>query len=152
MIIRKSEQQNSGYTISIRTDVVEKSLQTAGWVVLISNAVSDAQKAMGIYRDKDVVEKGFLRMKNSIDLGRLRVHNDNAVRGKLFIGFVASVIMSCINKVMTDKDLYRKYTMKELIRILAKLRIQEINGQSIIAPLTKEQRMIYEAFNLSLPE
>jgi transposase len=152
LVIRKSEKQNSGYTISIRTDVVEKSLQTAGWVVLISNTISDAQKAMSIYRDKDVVEKGFLRLKNSIDLGRLRVHSDNAVRGKLFVGFVASVIMSSINKVMADKDLYRNYTMKEILRVLAKLRIQEISGQSIIAPLTKEQRMIYEAFNLSLPE
>lgn len=152
LIIRKSEKQSSGYTISIRTDVLEKSLQTAGWVVLISNVNSDAQKAMSIYRDKDVVEKGFLRMKNSIDLGRLRVHSDNAVQGKLFVGFVASVLMSGINKVMADKDLYRKYTMKELLRVLAKLRIQEINGQYILAPLSKEQRMIFEAFNLSLPE
>ena len=152
LIIRKSEKQSSGYTISIRTEVLEKSLQIAGWVVLISNVINDAQKAMSIYRDKDVVEKGFLRMKNSIDLGRLRVHSDNAAQGKLFVGFIASVLMSGINKVMADKDLYRKYTMKELLRALAKLRIQEINGQTILAPVSKEQRMIFDAFNLSLPE
>jgi transposase len=152
LIIRKSEKQSNGYTISIRTDVIEQSLQTAGWVVLISNVISDAQKAMGIYRDKDVVEKGFLRMKNSIDLGRLRVHSDNAAQGKLFVGFIASVLMSGINKVMVEKDLYRKYTMKELLRVLAKLRIQEINGQTILAPVSKEQRLIFEAFNISLPQ
>jgi transposase len=98
------------------------------------------------------VEKGFLRLKNSIDLGRLRVHSDNAAQGKLFVGFIASVLMASINKVMTDKDLYRKYTMKELLRILTKLRIQEINNHSILAPLTKEQRMIFEAFDISLTE
>lgn len=152
LIIRKSEKQDAGYTVNIRTDVVEKSLQTAGWVVLISNDINDAKKAMSIYRDKDVVEKGFLRLKNNIDLGRLRVHSDNAMQGKLFIGFIASVIMSGINKIMSDMDLYKKYTMKELLRILAKLRIQEINGQSIISPLTKEQRMIYEAFGLTMLE
>jgi len=96
-----------------------------------------------------VVEKGFLRLKNSIDLERLRVHSGNSVQGKLFVGFVASVIMSGINKVISNKKLYRKYTMKELIRILAKLRILEINEQSIIAPLTKEQRMIFEALDIS---
>lgn len=152
LIIRKSDKQSSGYTISIRTDVLEQSLQTAGWVVLISNVIGDAQKAMSIYRDKDVVEKGFLRMKNSIDLGRLRVHSDNAAQGKLFVGFVAAVLMSSINKVMVDKNLYQKYTMKELLRVLAKLRIQEINGQTILAPVSKEQRMIFDSFNLSLPE
>jgi len=60
--------------------------------------------------------------------------------------------MSGINQVMSDKDLYRKYTMKELQRILAKLRIQEIHEHIIIAPLTKEQRMIFEAFDISLGE
>jgi len=152
LVIRKSDKQASGYTVSIRNDVVEKSLETAGWVVLISNDISDAKRAMSIYRDKDVVEKGFLRLKNSIDLGRLRVHSDNAAQGKLFVGFIASVIMSGINQVMSDKDLYRKYTMKELQRILAKLRIQEIHEHIIIAPLTKEQRMIFEAFDISLGE
>jgi len=152
LLIRKSDKQDNGYTVNIRTDVIEKCLQTAGWVVLISNDISDAKKAMSIYRDKDVVEKGFLRLKNSIDLGRLRVHSDKAVQGKFFIGFVASVIMSSINKVMTDKDLYRKYTMKELLRTLTKLRIQEINDHSIITPLTKEQRMIFESFGISMTE
>ena len=102
-------------------------MQTAGWVILVSNDISDAKKAISINRDKDVVEKGFLRLKNSIDLGRLRVHGDNAAQGKLFVGFLASIIMSSINKVMSDKELYGKYTMKELLRILTKLRIQEID-------------------------
>lgn len=148
LIIRRSEKQEIGYTISIRTDVIEKKLQTSGWVVLISNDVSDARKAMNIYRDKDVVEKSFLRLKNSIDLGRLRVHSDNAMQGKLFVGFIASVIMSSINKVMSEKELYRKYTMKKLLRILAKQRIQDINGHSIITPTTKEQRILNEAFGI----
>jgi len=152
LLIRKSEKQDNGYTISIKTEMIEKSIQTAGWVVLISNDISDAIKAMSIYRDKDVVEKGFLRLKNNIDLGRLRVHSDNAMQGKLFVGFIASVIMSGINKVMADNDMYKKYTMKELFRVLGKLRIQEINDQSIIAPITKEQRLIFEAFDVSFPK
>ncbi len=119
---------------------------------MISNVINDAQKAMGIYRDKDVVEKGFLRMKNSTDMGRLHVHSDNAAQGKLFVGFIASVLMSGINKVMAEKDLYRTYTMKELLHVLAKLRIQEINGQTILAIVSKEQRLIFEAFNISLPQ
>ncbi|WP_160319149.1 hypothetical protein [Youngiibacter fragilis] len=53
---------------------------------------------------------------------------------------------------MTDKDLYGTYSMKGLLRTLAKLRIQEINDQSIIAPMTKEQRMIFESFDISLSE
>ena len=119
---------------------------------MISNVISDAQKAMGIYRDKDVVEKGFLRMKNSIDMGRLHVHSDNAAQGKLFVGFIASGLMSGINKVMAEKDLYRTYTLKDLLHVLAKLRIQESNGQTILAIGSKEQRLIFEALDISLPQ
>jgi hypothetical protein len=36
-----------------------KELRHAGWMVLISNHVKDAAEALGIYRAKDVVEKGF---------------------------------------------------------------------------------------------
>lgn len=151
LVIRRSAKQDDGYTINIRRDVVEKALSTAGWVVLISNDVSDAGKAMGIYRDKDVVEKSFLRLKNNIDLGRLRIHSDHAMQGKLFVGFLASIIMAEINKTMVECDLYKKYTMKELINLLSKLRVQDIKGQRILYPVTKEQRLIFEAFGLELP-
>jgi len=60
--------------------------------------------------------------------------------------------MSCMNKVMVDKDRYREYPMKELLNVLANLRIQEINGQTILALVSKEQRLIFEVFNLSLSE
>ena len=126
-------------------------MYTAGWVVLISNDIADALQAMCIYRDKDVVEKGFLRLKNSIDLGRLRVHSDQAMQGKLFVGFLASILMAEINKKMVEHDLYKNYTMREVIYILSKLRVQDINTRRILYPVTKEQRLIYEAFDLELP-
>jgi transposase len=149
--IRSSEKQESGYTVSIRNDVIDDELSIAGWVVVISNDVSSAKEAMQIYRDKDVVEKGFLRMKNSIDLGRLRVHSQESMQNKELVGFVASVIMSEINRVMCKMDMYRSYTMRELLKTVNKLRIQNVKGQSIINPVTKEQRLIYEAFELNLP-
>lgn len=152
LIIRTSEKQASGYTITIRNEVIERKLKTAGWVILISNQVSDAVKAMEIYRDKDVVEKGFDRLKNNIDLGRLRVHSSNAMQGKQFIGFIAGILMAEINKVMSTQNLYKKYTMKELLMLMWKQKVQYIKGQNIVFPETKEQREIYKAFGVTLPK
>jgi hypothetical protein len=42
-------------------------------------------------------------------------------------------------------------TMRQLIMILAKLRVQEINGHRILFPLTKEQKAIFKAFNVVEP-
>lgn len=151
LIIRKSENTLSGYTVNIREEVVDKELETAGWLVVLSNDVSDAKEALSIYRQKDVVEKGFLRLKTQLDLGRLRVHRDDSMQNKVFIGFIALILMSHMHKVMLDQRLYKKMTMKKLLLLLSKLRVQHINDQRILFPLTKEQKAIYKAFSVKEP-
>jgi hypothetical protein len=96
-------------------------------------------------------EKGFLRLKTQLDLGRLRVHRDDSMQNKVFIGFIALILMSHLHKVMLDKDLYKTMTLKKLLLILSKLRVQHISGQRILFPLTKEQKAIYKAFAVKEP-
>ena len=151
LIIRRSEKESSGYTVNLREDVVEAELETAGWLVIISNCVADAKEAIRIYREKDIVEKGFLRLKNSLDLGRVRVHSDNSMQNKVFIGFISLILLSSIHNVMSDKKLYGKMTMRKLILTLSKQKLQVVNGVRILFPTTKEQRNIYEAFGVQEP-
>ena len=149
--IRESGKSGTGFTVNIRNDVIEDELSTAGWLVIISNDVPRAKEAIRIYRDKDVVEKGFLRLKGSLDLGRLRMHSQETMQNKVFVGFVTLILLSEINRVMAENNLYRSYTMKKLFKILAKQRVQEICAQRIIHPATKEQRGVYEAFGIEVP-
>ena len=151
LFIRKSEKNDHGYTINIRQEVIDKELEHVGWLVLLSNDVSDPKEAITIYRTKDVVEKGFLRFKNSLEMGRLRIHSENSMQNKVFVGFIGLIIMAGIHKVMLDQGLYRNMTMKKLIKTLEKLRIQSINGSKILFPVTKEQREIFKAFGLPEP-
>jgi transposase len=151
LIIRRSEKDGSGYTVNLRENVVAAELETAGWMILISNCVTDAREAIKIYRDKDVVEKGFMRLKNSLDLGRLRVHSDKSMQNKVFVGFISLILLSAIHNVMTDKKLYSTMTMKKLILTLSKLRVQVVKGVRILFPVTKKQRDIYEAFDAQIP-
>lgn len=151
LIIRKSEQASTGYTINIREEVVAQKLRNAGWLVVLSNDVIDAKQALVIYRQKDVVEKGFWRLKTQLDLGRLRVHRDDSMQNKLFIGFIALIMMSYLHTVMSGKALYKKMTIKKMIMTLSKLKIQNINGSAIMFPLTKEQKIIYNAFSVNEP-
>lgn len=149
--IRKSAKSQSGHTVSIRYDIIEKQLQYSGWMVIVSNHIDDAYKAIQIYRSKDVVEKGFMRMKNCLDLGRLRVHSDVRMQNKIFIGFIALIIMAHINKVMTDNGMYERMSMMKMIKTLERLRVQRINGNRILFPTTAEQRFIFKTFNVSMP-
>ena len=151
LIIRRSEKESSGYTVNLREDVATEELATAGWLVLISNFVTDAKEAIKIYREKDILEKGFQRLKNCLDLGRTRVHSEENMQSKVFVGFISLILLSGIHNVMVDKMLYRKMTMKKLILVLSKLRLQIVNNVRVILPATKEQRTIFEAFDINVP-
>jgi transposase len=151
LIIRRSESEVSGFTVNLREDVVESELATAGWMIVVSNFVKEAKEAIKIYREKDIVEKGFSRLKNSLDLGRVRVHSEASMQNKVFIGFISLILLSGIHNVMVEQMLYRVMTMKKLIMTLSKLKIQFVNGVRILFPVTKSQREIYEAFKISEP-
>jgi transposase len=151
LIIRTSSSAAGGYTVNIREDVLEAELDTTGWLILVSNHIDSCRRALDIYRAKDIVEKGFLRLKNSIDLGRLRVHNQASMQNKVFVGFISLILLSHVHKVMSDNDLYSQMTVKELFIHLKKLRVQYISGTRILYPLNKIQKRIFECFFVSEP-
>jgi len=152
LTIRKSQQAESGVTVSIREDVIEMELETVGWFVLLSNHVENAQTAHDVYRMKDVVEKGFLKYKNNLGLERLRVHGDIRMQNKVFVAFIALIIASAIHETMKNKGLFKSMTFDKLILTLAKLKSATVNGSSVLRPMTKEQIAILDAFDIPLPD
>jgi transposase len=143
--------KNGKPRVTIRQDVIDEELATSGWVILIGNGDISTQKAHDIYRKKDVVEKGFLKYKNSLGLNRLRLHEGERMKNKLFVAFVALILLSHIHKVMKEKDLYRQMTMDQLFLILSKLKIVAIDGHNILRPITKEQAELFSRFSIPLP-
>ncbi len=151
LTIRKSSKTAGGITINVQKDVISKKMQTCGWIVLLSDSIDNAEEALRIYRSKDVVEKSFARLKNTLDLNRLRVHNDARMESKLFISFVALLLISELNQRMLRANLYRSYTMHELILKVRKLRVARLNGIRIVQPLSKEQRDIFKMLGFKAP-
>jgi transposase len=147
----KKSKTTGKVNVSVRHEAVEQELVHAGWMVLLTNQVKDAQEALRIYRARDAVEKGFLSCKQDLDLRRLRIHSDETMRAKIFVGFIALILKSAIHVVMQEKRLYRDMTMKELIRTLEKLRLQYIAGNRILYPLSKGRKDILSAFAFSPP-
>jgi transposase len=147
----KKSNKGGKAAISIRHEVLQKELRHAGWMVLISNHIKDTKEALRIYRAKDVVEKGFLKLKNNLDLNRLRVHGDTTMRAKVFVGFIALIMLSHIHNVMLKNDLYKTMTKLELIRHMEKLRVQYIKGGRILFPVSKIQKTILDAFRVKYP-
>ena len=144
----KNSSNMSDISINIKEKAIANELLTKGWVIIVGNHIDNAQNALEIYRAKDVVEKGFLRMKTCLDLARLRVHSDETMQNKVFIGFIALIVIAHIHKVMSDNQLYKSWTMKKMFKILERLKIHYIKDDQIVSPLTKDHKRIFAAFDM----
>jgi hypothetical protein len=149
--VEKYLEVKGGDPVDIREDVLDHELARAGWVVIIGNGELSVQQAHDIYRKKDVVEKAFMKYKNSLGMGRLRVHDDERVKNKALIAFISLILVSYMHKTMKEKELYRRMTMNRLLLTMAKLKIVAIEGRHILRPITKEQKEIFSAFSIPLP-
>ena len=65
-----------GVQVSIKKEAVASAKKYFGFFVLLSNETMDAQKALQIYRNKDVVEKAFGNLKERLSMRRLLAHRN----------------------------------------------------------------------------
>lgn len=121
-----------------------------GFQVLLSTKLKDPMEALKIYREKDCVEKCFDDLKNELDMNRLRVHNAGRMQSRLFIQFIALILLSQIRKVIREKMPKSGYTAKGLMMEMESLTTIRYSGKynNKLTEITKAQREILEAFGL----
>ena len=140
------------YNIHRKEDVIREQLELTGYFVILTNDSKDAEYILRVYRTKDVVEKSFENIKDELDLERLRIHSDEAMEGRVFIGFISLIITSYIRKIMDEQKLYHSYSLNELYSELKKLRlIQFSNGKQMLTELTSVHKEIFKAFGIESP-
>jgi transposase len=147
-----NKSQKDQLIVSIKPNILEKSLKHSGWLIILTNDNRTNLETIKIYRDKDVVEKGFLNLKKRLDFYRTRVHSQTNLNNKLFIAFIALILLSKVHNVMSQNNLYKKMTMKKLFNQLFKWKKTVINDQIIYYPLTSIQKEIFSAFKIQPPE
>ncbi len=146
------------YRWNSKTKKIEKNIKAInqyfshlGCYLMITNndKVLEKVEMLNYYRNKDRVEKLFDLVKNEMDGNRLRAHNDFTNHGRLFIRFVALILASYLNKVMSDKKLFKAFSMKELLADLKKIKhFQLYNTTPFITEISKKHKIIFEAFNI----
>lgn len=128
---------------------VKAKIARFGFFILMTNDQKTTKhEILSNYRDKDQVEKVFDLLKNEMDGGRLRAHNQYNTDARLFINFLSLIVLSELIRKMRKGDLFKKYTVRELLAELRKIKYSVINGQTIISEISKKQRLIFEALEI----
>jgi transposase len=112
----------------------------------------DRTQILTLYRQKDFLEKTFDTLKHEIDGKRLRVHSAAALMGRIFLKFLSLVVYAGVTNTMRDQQMFTKYSVRELLYELKKLRIVELNnGKQVLTECSKRQREIFQAFDMEVP-
>lgn len=138
------------YQIEVNTKKVRSHLVKAGYFMFLSNAEKlDGVDMLDHYRNRDIVEKLFDVEKNHLDGKRLRAHDQYHMDGRLFIKFVALILHSHISQIMKCNKLFKRYSLRELLAELGKIRCSEMNDKFVVSEVTKSQRKILKAFEIT---
>ena len=89
-------------------------------------------------------------MKNTLDLKGLRVHRADRMKSRLFIQFIALILLSQIRKVSQEKLTNKDYSVKSLLWELESLTTIHYSDKykNKLSELTKAQKDIFAAFDV----
>jgi len=141
-----------GLVITVKDAVIKAEEENHGYFVLISNEVKDSTEALEIYRNKDLVEKGFSDLKNRLNFRKTGVSSDLSLDGKLFVEFIALIFLSYIKKQMQEKEMFSDYTMQEVLDVLDLIECFERPGHRLyLGEVTKKQIKLFENMEVAFP-
>ena len=142
-----------GTRIEYREQAIREHTRNFGYFVLLSNQIKDPRQALWVYRNKDLVEKSFGNLKNRLNMRRPMVSSEESLDGKLFVQFIALMLVSWIHKVMKEHGLYKTWTMQELLDELDIIERYNVEGKRPhYGEVTGKQRKIYESFGFTAPD
>jgi len=141
-----------GVSLIPKQEAMDEAEKNYGYFTLISNGVKDPLEAIDIYRSKDMIEKAFGNLKERLNMRRTSVSSEENLEGKLFVQFVALIYLSYIRKEMSNQDLFKTYTMQELLDELDIIECFEQPGRKRrMGEMTKKQMNLYTCLGVEVP-
>lgn len=146
------ETPKRGPQVDVNMEEVEKARRYFGYFTLLTNEKMTAEEALCIYRNKDLVEKGFGNMKDRLNMRRLLVSSEKSLDGKLFVSFIALILTSYIKKRMEEAGLYKHHTMQSLLDQLDTIECFEHPGyKRRVGEVLSKQEALYNALGITPP-
>jgi transposase len=136
------------FEVALRKNAVSQAINKLGKFILLYRGQFSWEECLSLYRGKDMVEKGFDVLKNDIDLMPAHVRTEKALKGYLFIAFLALILRMKLMKRMVETGLSKRFSVEGVLTELEKIKVLILpDGQRITTEVTKKQREILDALN-----
>ena len=111
-----------------------------------------APDALAEYMDRGGVELGFNDLKNLLDLNRLRNYSDATVPGKIFVNFIALIILSALRRTVDaipekERKYWSESDMLDKVETYSKVLFTR-KYKDIFTTPNKTQRMVFDLLGI----
>ena len=129
--VEVSAVEGGGVSFVLDEVLVDRCLGRAGFFVLLcSDGGLSCGEVLGLYRERDVVEKGFCAFKSGLDFRRVRVHWNRTLEGKVFVGFLALILRSYVCRVLWGSVEVKHLSFEKVLLELEKIRVITLVDQT----------------------
>ena len=142
-----------GRKVTYNDDAIQEFIDSDScYWVLTSTSAKTAFEALGQYRERNRVELYFDDEKNLLDLRRLKNHNEQTIKGKIFVTFVSLIILTQLRKMVNAvEEKKRKYwsehDMLRKVETYAKVHF-EGKYKDVYTTPTAAQRLVFDIFGI----
>ena len=138
-----------------KPDAIERELKLAGYFIIITSEKMSAADALRLYKGRDESEKLFRGDKSYLGNKSFRNHYTESVESKIFIEFIALIIRSKMNVLLSDEN-SKQVTRKNYLNVpaaihqLEKLELIKLPGGVYRQDhaITATQKVILRAFGM----
>lgn len=141
-----------GIKVRIKEEVIAHAKRYYGFFALFTNQAMSAITALELYRNKDLVEKAFGDLKERLNVRRTLVSSEQSLDGKLFVQFVALIYLSYIKKKMHENNMFKQYTLQEMLDKLDVIEcFHAVGHEPCVGEVLEKQKLIYTNLGFSPP-
>lgn len=139
-------------SVSMKDEAIAEKLAYAGYFVLLSNSRMTSAQVLSHYRDKDQVEKAFMNLKDRLNMRRLRVSSERGLEGKIFVQYLALILVSELKRRMEQANLFKEHTLDEVLEAFNRIEcfVHPSFGMTI-GEILQKQEIIFESLRIKIP-
>jgi transposase len=124
----KYEETTEYYKFRLEKKHVDFHEEWAGKIALLSDIKANPKSIYLMWKSRDEIEKAFHVLQNILELDTPYVSKENVFKGYVFASFISLYMYYMVLKLLKEKNINHKISVKDLLFELSKVMIYEKSG------------------------
>lgn len=134
-------------SLTTEQENVDFYFKKSGIMILVSSKKIESKEVIASYYLRQNVEQIFGFFKDDLDSLPIRRHNDNTIKGYLFLQFITLILF-----LQFRNKLEEKYTVEQAVLLTRNLKCKVFEKNILVLELNKKQSEIYRLTEVVVPK